>query len=438
VSDTSSTAKSFTFPGLTNGTSYTFRVRAKATGDIYGALSEESDSVIPIDLNITNVRATSRDRAANVSWEDKSREQLTIRYRVTAYDRYNNPNDPIKVQDSSGSETSLIFDGLTNGTTYRFKVEAEDAVGNVIVGESFEFSNYVTPLGIPDKPVVESEDSKILVDWNPPANTDGIDHYTVTAFIYNSTFASTFDSFGTATNVVFTGLTNGTIYRFSVRAIGISGVSGGESVLSDYATPLDKPTDLLVTSGDQRVILDWEAPPGVFISGYRISRIIDLEGTLSDVVIRSFYGTNPETSFIYDELINGTTYNFRVRALVSGPTGYLEGDISDISIDVTPNPPPVAVLEGTLAARVTWAGFVAKLGTYRYKVNLMVVEGDHDGIIMSIESSPSANNLLYTGLTSDTIYQFSVIGLDINGNEIGTESGPSNFVTPEDQIPGSS
>jgi hypothetical protein len=133
-------ATSTTIGGLTNGTAYTFTVRAtNALGT--GPASAPSSAVVPAGLPTapTGVTASPGDLSATVSWSASHPNGSPITgYRVTA-----NPGGVTK--NIGAAATSTTIGGLTNGTAYTFTVRATNAVGD---GPPSTPSNQVVPAAV--------------------------------------------------------------------------------------------------------------------------------------------------------------------------------------------------------------------------------------------------------------------------------------------------
>jgi predicted phage tail protein len=122
---------------------------------------------------------------------------------------------------------------LTNGTTYTFRVAAINAVGT---GPMSAESNPVTPFApaAPEAPTIGTAtagNGQATVSWTAPTSDGGspITAYEVTPYIgFAAQTPTTFNS--TATTQTITMLTNGTTYRFRVRAINAVGFSGYSKV----------------------------------------------------------------------------------------------------------------------------------------------------------------------------------------------------------------
>jgi hypothetical protein len=138
-----------------------------------------------------------------------------------------------------GAATSQTITGLTNGTTYRFKVRAWNAVG---VSAFSSASNPVVPsvATVPSAPTIGSATAgsgSATVSWSAPASTGGspIVGYVVTPYVLGVSQGPRY-FLGAATSQTITGLTNGTTYRFKVRAWNAVGVSLFSSA-SNAVTP---------------------------------------------------------------------------------------------------------------------------------------------------------------------------------------------------------
>jgi hypothetical protein len=129
--------------GLTPNTAYTFTVQASNPNGS-GAASAHSNQVTPQTYVApeapTNVTASAATAEALVSWTAPSEEGGTpiTGYTVTPY--IGSAAQP--ATNVSASSTSATITGLSNGTTYTFKVSASNAVGT---GEASQPSGAVTP-----------------------------------------------------------------------------------------------------------------------------------------------------------------------------------------------------------------------------------------------------------------------------------------------------
>ncbi len=129
------------FPGLANGTPYTFTVRATTPGGP-GPESIPSNQVVPSTSGITvpgaptNVAAIPGDGIGNLTWvvpASNGGSPITG-YRISA--------TPGGAFVTVAPGTSGVMPGLTNGTSYTFTVRAQNAVG---LSAPSPATNAVTP-----------------------------------------------------------------------------------------------------------------------------------------------------------------------------------------------------------------------------------------------------------------------------------------------------
>lgn len=226
VTTVSAIELSFDVEGLVNGNSYDFFI--KALDNSYVVLAESNIiSAVPFTVPgiPADVAATAGDGQATVTLTapvDNGGSPVTS-YEVTA-----SPGNITVV--STG--TSIVVTGLSNGTSYTFSVKAVNAAGSSTASAA---SNIVIPAtvpGIPANVVATPGNGQATVTFTPPADNGGspVTGYEVTASPGNITVVST------GTTIVVPGLSNGTSYTFTVKAVNSAG-SGAASAPSNQVTP---------------------------------------------------------------------------------------------------------------------------------------------------------------------------------------------------------
>jgi flagellar biosynthesis protein FliR len=327
-----STATTETVTGLANGTSYTFTVEAtNVAGN--SVESGQSNAVTPATVPTapTIGTATGGIAQATVSWTAPSSDggSPVLGYVVTPFVGFS--AKPSTTFPSTATTETVT--GLTNGTSYRFKVSAINGVGT---GAMSAASNAVTPAPVvPDAPTIGSAtggNASATVSWTAPGFDGGasISGYVVTPYIgANPQTPVPFNS--PATTETVTGLVNGTTYTFTVAATNSAG-TGSSSSASNAVTPATvagAPTIGPATAGAASATVTWTAPVsdgGSPISGYVVTPYVGL-------------ATGPSTTFnstattqVVTGLTPGTAYRFRVRAI----NGVGTGGFSTVSNSVTP------------------------------------------------------------------------------------------------------
>jgi hypothetical protein len=246
---TASTDRTCTVTGLTNGTSYTFRVRAfNAVGQ--SPWSAWSNAVVPGDVPSPplNVSATAADSSANVSWQAPLSSGASA---ITSYVVTSSPDGQTCTWTSG--PLSCTVSGLTNGTPYSFTVVAINGIGPSTPSTP---SNEVTPATIPSSPLAVSAlaaDAGASVSWDPPLSDGGsaVTSYVVTSSPDGRTCTWTSGPL----SCTVSGLTNGTPYTFTVIAINGIG-SSTPSAPSNEVTPEggSTPTGPTVSIGDASIL----------------------------------------------------------------------------------------------------------------------------------------------------------------------------------------
>ena len=400
--------------GLTNGTSYRFQVtatNAMGTSD----LSTMSYPVTPAARPDppTSVLAQRGNQQATVSWTVPAANGSAITaYAVVAVE------DPTKGCTTTGATTCVVT-GLTNGSSYTFRVSASNGVGS---SDPSIPSSSVTPATRPNAPTGVTgtrASTQVSVSWTAPAaNGSAITSYAVVA-IEDRTKGCTTTG---ATTCIVTGLTNGSSYTFEVTATNAVGTSAPSAPSSPAipATVPDAPTGVIATPGDGWVSVSWL--PGAFNGGDPVTSYTVTAspgGATCGVSVRI-----PETDTCrVTGLATGTSYTFSVTATNAvGP-----------SASSTPTPPTVAAVHpdaptgvtGTRASTqvsVSWTAPAAN-GSAITSYAVVAIEDRTKGC-----TTTGATTCIVTGLTNGSSYTFEVTAT----NAVGTSapSAPSSPAIP--------
>ncbi len=201
--------------GLTNGTAYTFEVRAVAAatpGDASAAAATPYPAA-PADLE-----ATAGVSQVRLEWTATDDDAVTA-YQLMYYSG-DRPAQPAwtGIPDSDASTTDHVVTGLTNGTAYTFEVRALAAA---TPGEASAAAAAPAPAA-PDQLGALSQDRAVTLSWADPMD-DAVDGYevrhgedaaSVSAAAWRDIAAGDVERRSHRVSP----LTNGTTYTFELRA----------------------------------------------------------------------------------------------------------------------------------------------------------------------------------------------------------------------------
>ena len=390
--------------GLTNGTAYTFNV--KATNSIgTGPASATSNAVTPAAVPAAPTAvtaATAGPGSVAVSWTAPASSSTITSYTVTPFVG-STAGTPVTVTGSPAA-TSTTLSGLTNGTTYTFEVSATNSAGT---GARSGASNSATP------------ESSITCPCN----------------VFGSQTPSTVDSGdGLSANLgmAFTTDTNGYItgarfYKASTNTgTHVGSLWSASGTLLAQATFTDE-----TASGWQQV--SFSTPVAV---------------TAGTTYIVSYYAPNGHYSVgtsLTNQLNAPPLYALASRGRAQRQRGLLlreRAGLPDQHLPAQATTPstrssattsllPPAAPTGVTADRgspgcgdVCWT---APAGTVTsYTVTPFV--GSTAGTPVTVTGSPPATSTTVSGLTNGTAYTFEVSATNAHGT--GAVSAPSNTVTP--------
>jgi hypothetical protein len=222
-------ASPITVNGLTNGTAYAFKVTATnwiGTGPVSWSryVTPSTAPFVP-----TGIKAVRGNGQATVSFSAPAAAGGVPGNGGSPITSYTvSLPDIISITKAS---SPITVTGLENGTEYKFNVWANNKNGQGVVG----ISNAVTPATLPGTPTivnVAAGNKQASVYFTAPTIDGGspIANYTVTSSPGGKTATAA------SSPITVTGLTNGTAYTFTVKAINDVG-TGPVSAASEKVIP---------------------------------------------------------------------------------------------------------------------------------------------------------------------------------------------------------
>lgn len=318
--------RTFTATGLTNGSAHTFTVNAvNAFGP---STAVTSNTVTPIGgvpgaprtVTATATSGATTTGAATISWlaplpnGSAPITSYTVVIRVGA-------NVVRTVTGIAPTATSSTQTGLSNGTTYTLSVNAVNAAGS---GAQVA-APAVTPRGLPGTPTgvtATPGPNVVTVRWVAPSNGgSAILRYEIVITRNNGTVnVGTVTAAPTATSFAVTGISNGLLYTFRVRAVNALGTGALSAAVS--ATPRTVPGAPVigtaasgVAGGAITATANWTAPAstgGSPITGYRVSAL--RMSAAGAVLATTVVNVGPTVRTVSPTLVAGN-YRFSVQAV---------------------------------------------------------------------------------------------------------------------------
>ena len=314
-SDASTT--SHTVGTLTNGTAYTFQIRAVNdhdgdSTDDPGAASDAVTVTPGVPAAPASLVGVGGDAQVTLTWTAPASDNGSA---VTGYEYTSNADAgtptwtdvPDSGSNGRADETEYTVTGLVNNIAYAFAVRAENANGPGAATRTLR----ATPAhpDAPQRPAgfrANPGHQEVRLTWSPPSNPN----HPVTSYEYRqSTDGGTtwspdwtaITGSGAATaEYLLTGLTNGTTYTFELRAL--KDTTAGPSARAQ-ATPnlaaakevIDRASSgqLTTPAGSTYTVNQFSPPAGL---DWRIAVPGTTEIDGRTFTLRSLQGTTPETS----------------------------------------------------------------------------------------------------------------------------------------------
>jgi subtilisin family serine protease len=312
---------------LLTGESKTFDVEkngASGSGDIgmllidpYGGAPGKQAFALTAPGSVAAPTAVAGDRQVQLTWGPAAGvlDAPVSSHRV----EMSTSGGPFETVVASTAASSHTVSGLVNGTTYTFRVVAENFVGE---GPPSPSSAAVTPRAVPAAPsgvTATAGNKQVALAWRAPSSNGGaaITGYRIEMSKGTAPFTTIVaNTASTSLRRTVTGLTNGASYRFRVRAINAVGASA-PSAATAKVVPRTKPSApraVKAEAGVRSVSLSWKAPSsngGAPITGYRI--LVSRNGGKYTTSVKNTKSTKRLRTVT--TLTSGANYRFKVAAI---------------------------------------------------------------------------------------------------------------------------
>ena len=416
-----STARSAVVPGLTNGTSYSFRVAAVNAEGVGSYTDSVSATPAAVPGAVTGLSASRGSTTATLTWTaPASNGGAAVSDYAVGY-KLSSETSWTPFTDSVTATTGATVTGLTSGASYDFRVAAINAIGT---GAYTSTANLTATGG----------NEQVALSWTQPTFTGGevFSHYVVEYRQSGTSSWTTFSDSVATTSSTVVGLSNGTTYDFRVATVTMSSTSSYSSVAT--ATPLTTPSaasDVAAIPGNRQVELTWSAPNsgGSAITDY----IIQFKATSSSSWTTVTDAVSATTGVVITPLSNGISFDFRVAAVNAVGTGAYSATINATPRTTPGTPTSLSGTPGNASVALSWSAPSSDGGAaisdyvIQYRASTSF---DWTTFSDGISSTTSAT---VVGLVNNVLYEFKVAAVNAAGSGSDSLSISSRpFTTPGD------
>jgi predicted RNA-binding protein with TRAM domain len=426
------TSTTMAVTGLTNATTYYFTV--KAVNAIGSSAASNEAWAIPaatVPGAPTHVVATAGDVSATVTWSapsDPGGSNITS-YTVTAADSTLASRGGQTCIWTTGALTCTVT-GLTNGDSYTFTVTATNSLGTSAASPA---SNAVVPVvtapSAPTNIVATPGNTTVALSWAAPANGGSA----ITGYnVYEGT--SSGGESGTAVNTTLittttttvTGLTNGTTYYFTIKAVNAIGSSAASTEV--WAIPAGTvpgaPTGVTATVGFGSVTVTWAAPSDVGGSAIIRYTVATADSTAPGRGGQTCTWTTGPLTCTVTGLTNGDSYTFTVTATNTVGTSVASSVSNAVvpGLSVPSAPTGLAATPGNHKVVLSWVappnGGAAIIGYNLYEGTS--AGGENYSAPVNGGVLISGITATVTGLTNGDTYYFTVKAVNDVGSSVAS------------------
>ena len=372
--------------GLSNGTAYSYTVKAtNAGGDSVASSSISATPKIPAPSAPTGLQATAGNASVSLSW---SASATATSYKVLRGG----------VQIGTSNTTTYTDSTAVNGTSYTYTVKATNVGGDSVASSSTSATPVapIAPQSAPANVQATAGNASVSLSWSASA----------TATSYKVLRGGV--QIGTSNTTTYNDSTavNGTSYTYTVKASN----AGGDSVASSStsATPQipapSAPASLSATASNNKVTLSWAS--AATATSYKVYR----DGTL--------LASPSATSYVDSTAVNGTAYSYTVSAVnEGGESGQSSSASATPQVTAPGVPTGFIATPGSTQVSLSWS---ATSGASSYKIY-------RAGVFIATQSATTYTD---TGLSNGTAYSYTV-----KASNAGGDSAASSSVSATPQVP---
>jgi outer membrane protein OmpA-like peptidoglycan-associated protein len=307
--------------------------------------------------------------------------------------------------DGSSTNTFAVITGLTNGTTYSFRIAAVNSAGQGTYSNVIDAVPATTP-GAATALAAGKSGTSATLTWTSPSSNGGsaITDYRVQFKLSSEPSWSTFaDPVTAATGATVTGLVSASTYDFQVTAKNAAGFGNSVSTVT-----------LAATGQSAAIALSWAAnTDGITISNHIVEyRVLGQTSWIQNDTASTNRSAN------LSGLVNGTSYEVRVARITGSGVGSSVSSYTSAVVGIpvtTPSAPTVSAAAGVGQAQLSWTVPSGNgSDVYDYVVQFRLVGAASWSTW--VEGVSTATSAIVLGLANGSEYEFRVAAL----NAVGT------------------
>ena len=415
------TTSPVTISGLTNGTAYTFYLKAVTMTGMSLASSASGSTTPVIGPNApTGLVASAAGVSGTISVSFSSTSLNIINYM------YSTNGSSFTSLSPAQTASPVTISGLTNGTSYTLYLKAVNSSGSSVASAA---SGSVTPYTNPAAPTSLVASAAGVSGTISLAFSAGSNNGSAISNYKYSTDGTNFTAFSpaqTASPVTISGLTNGTSYTLYLKAVNSAGESVASAAASGAVTPYTNPaapTTLVASaagvSGTISLAFSAGLNNGSAISNYKYST----DGTN----FTTFSPAQTASPVTINGLTNGTSYTLYLKAVNSAGESVASAAASGAVTPYTNPAGPTSLVvsatgvSGTLSVAFTsGSNNGSAISNYMYST---------DGTnFTTFSPAQTASPVTISGLTNGTAYTLYLKAVNSAGES--SASAASGSVSP--------